>query len=123
MRTISPIFVAFSEKLNFKNEKKKIQCLSPTLFAKNEDIDWSQAMNYVKAAEQQFPIAQKDLTEIMSKPGVKPTYNFASIVNHSPTLQRYVNYKSLNSNGTFYIHYHKLIFLPRKFGSQTFFDQ
>ena len=80
-------------------------------------------MNYVKAAEQQFPIAQKDLTEIMSKPGVKPTYNFASIVNHSPTLQRYVNYKSLNSNGTFYIHYHKLIFLPRKFGSQTFFDQ
>ena len=49
-------------------------------------------MNYVKAAEQQFPIAQKDLTEIMSKPGVKPTYNFASIVNHSPTLQRCVNY-------------------------------
>jgi len=58
---------------------------------KNEDIDWSQAMNYVKAAEQQFPIAQKDLTEIMSKPGVKPTYNFASIVNHSPTLQRLVD--------------------------------
>ena len=79
-------------------------------------------MNYVKAAEQQFPIAQKDLTEIMSKPGVKPTYNFASIVNHSPTLQRYVNYKSLNSNGKFYIHYHKLIFLPRKCGSQSFFD-
>ena len=56
-------------------------------------------MNYVKAAEQQFPIAQKDLTEIMSKPGVKPTYNFASIVNHSPTLQRFVKCKSLNSNG------------------------
>ena len=71
-------------------------------------------MNYVKAAEQQFPIAQKDLSEIMTNPGVKPTYNFASIVNHSPTLQRYVNYKSLNSNGTFYI---------RKFGSKTFFDQ
>ena len=81
----------------------QIQYSSPTLFAKNEDIDWSQAMNYVKAAEQQFPIAQKDLTEIMSKPGVKPTYNFASIVNHSPTLQRYMDYKSLNSNGTFLI--------------------
>ena len=56
-------------------------------------------MHYVKAAEQQFPIAQKDLTEIMSKPGVKPTYNFASIVNHSPTLQRFVKCISLNSNG------------------------
>ena len=57
-----------------------------------------------KAAEQQFPIAQKDLTEIMSQPGVKPTYNFASIVNHSPTLQRYVNYRPiLNSNVSFLV--------------------
>jgi len=48
-------------------------------------------MGFVKAAEIQYPVPQQDLTEIMDKPGVRPTFNFASIVNQSPDLQRLVD--------------------------------
>ena len=46
-------------------------------------------MGFVKTAEKQYPVPQKDLEEIMNKPGVRPTFNFASIVNESPVLQRF----------------------------------
>ena len=57
--------------------------------SKNEEIDWNQAMGFVKTAEKQYPVPQKDLEEIMNMPGVRPTFNFASIVNESPVLQRF----------------------------------
>jgi len=57
----------------------------------NEEIDWNQAMGFVKTAEKQYPVPQKDLEEIMNMPGVRPTFNFASIVNESPVLQRLVD--------------------------------
>ena len=45
-------------------------------------------MGFIKTAEQQFPVPQKDLTQIMNKTGIRPSYNLASIVNKSTTLQR-----------------------------------
>jgi len=59
--------------------------------SKSEDIDWNEAMEFVKAAENQYPVAEKNLTEIMDKPGVRPTYNLASIVNYSDTLPKLVD--------------------------------
>jgi len=58
---------------------------------KNGDIDWNEAMGFIKTAEQQFPVPQKDLTQIMNKTGIRPSYNLASIVNKSTTLQRLVD--------------------------------
>ena len=55
------------------------------------EIDWNDAMKFIKVSEEQYPAEKADFDQLMAKPGVHPIFNLASIVNKSPTLQRLVD--------------------------------
>jgi len=90
----SPILLKIHEEENINEQQAETFleiALEKSESDQNEEIDWNQAMGFVKAAEKHYPVPQKDLGEIMNKPGVRPTFNFASMVNDSPDLQRLVD--------------------------------
>ena len=82
-------------------------------------------MGFVKAAEKHYPVPQKDLGEIMNKPGVRPTFNFASMVNDSPDLQRLGFLLSCKERKkTRFDNNYKLIYLPfLKLPQSKFFQE
>ena len=59
--------------------------------SKSDVIDWTTAMEMVKESEITYIEPTVDRNEVLAKPGVRPMFNVASVVNHSPTLQRLVD--------------------------------
>ena len=92
-----------------KGKNYQIQVREPMTFSKvlerssvlqetaNDDIDskldqinsWDEAMEVIIRAEQLDSKSSKN--ELMNKPGIRPFFNLASIVNENPTLQRLVD--------------------------------
>ena len=95
-----------------KGEKYQIDVKEPITFAKalkqskivddNADIDdkaietkldqisdWNEAMEVIIEAEKSKP--KIDSSGLVNKPGIRPFYNLASIVNENPTLQRLID--------------------------------
>ncbi len=58
---------------------------------KEDVIDWGAAMEAVKHSEHRFPEPMEDKVELMKNPAIAPTFNLATQINYSPTLQRLID--------------------------------
>ena len=58
---------------------------------KEDSINWDAAMEIIQESESRFPEPFEDRVKIMEHKAVAPTFNLATHVNDSPTLQRLVD--------------------------------
>ncbi len=61
------------------------------VFTNDEQIDWQKAMDVIEKVESLVPSERKNLELLANKPGIRPTFNLASVANEMTTLQRLVD--------------------------------
>ena len=81
--------VQIKEPLTFARFVQPAQENLPEItFSNRNEADWDEIMDVIKQQPQE---EQKDLQELMERPGIQPFFNLASVVNKLPTLQKLVD--------------------------------